>query len=90
MSDYDELAAHARATTNGHHQDRAEGKDLLEAAIIAVEKAAYWENPKTYHEGMFETGVKMATLRANVALAVELRELRTLLARIHMKELMRP
>lgn len=72
----DELAKHTRQHTNGHYLDRAEGKDLLEAAIIAVEKAAYWERPEKFHEGMFETGVKMATLRANVALAVEMRALR--------------
>lgn len=76
----DELARETRATTNGHNEHRAEGKDLLEAAIIAVEKAVHWSDPKYYHDGMFESGVKIATLRANVALAVELRALRTELA----------
>lgn len=73
---HDELAEHTRVTTDGHHQDRAEGEDLLEAAIIAVEKAVYWSRPEKFHEGMFEDGVKIASLRANVAMAVELRALR--------------
>lgn len=72
----EELAEHVRNTTDGLHQERAEGKDLLDAAIIAVEKAIYWDRPETCHDGMFETGVKIAILRTNVALAVEMRALR--------------
>jgi hypothetical protein len=77
----DELARQTAARTNGHDQHRAEGADLLEVAVIAVEKAVYWSRPETCHEGMFESGVRIATLRANVALAVELRALRQELAK---------
>jgi hypothetical protein len=74
-----DLARETANHTNGHEEYRLEGNDLLEAAIIAVEKAAHWMNPQFFHPGNYEHARDMANLRVGVALAVEMRALRKVL-----------